>query len=87
MSDTKEIKWFGMKLTPGEKQKIETLAARRDITQKQAVMELVDEAVESEPIETKPGSFLDLSRDVCGSIHGPGDLSTNPKYMEGYGQS
>jgi predicted transcriptional regulator len=27
----------------------------------------------------------ELAADLCGSIEGPSDLSTNPKYMEGFG--
>jgi metal-responsive CopG/Arc/MetJ family transcriptional regulator len=36
--------------------------------------------------ENKAGSFLDLTKDMAGSIEGPPDLSTNRKYLEGYGQ-
>ncbi len=32
-----------------------------------------------------PGSFLDLSYDLAGCLEGPGDLSTNPEHMEGFG--
>ena len=35
---------------------------------------------------TRPGSFLDLVRDLAGSIEGPPDLSTNKAYLEGYGK-
>jgi hypothetical protein len=31
-------------------------------------------------------SCLDLARDLAGSIDGPTDLATNPKYMRGYGR-
>jgi len=31
-------------------------------------------------------SFLDAAREFIGCVEGPGDLSTNPKYMEGYGK-
>jgi hypothetical protein len=31
-------------------------------------------------------SFYDVTKDVCGKFEGPGDLSTNPKYMEGFGK-
>ena len=33
-----------------------------------------------------PGSFLDLSYDLAGCLEGPGDLSTNPEHMEGFGE-
>ena len=32
------------------------------------------------------GSFLDLSRDLVGSVDGPNDLSTNNAYFERYGK-
>jgi hypothetical protein len=32
-------------------------------------------------------SAYELFKPYIGVISGPGDLSTNPKYMEGYGQS
>lgn len=36
---------------------------------------------------TRPArSALDLAGDLVGSIEGPGDLSTNPKYLEGLGK-
>ena len=34
----------------------------------------------------RSGSFLDLARDLAGSIEGPSDLSTNKDYLKGYGQ-
>jgi len=32
------------------------------------------------------GSFLDLSRDLAGSIEAPSDLSTNKEHLDGYGK-
>jgi len=31
-------------------------------------------------------SAYDIMKDLCGVFDGPGDLSTNPKYMEGFGE-
>jgi Arc/MetJ-type ribon-helix-helix transcriptional regulator len=31
-------------------------------------------------------SCYELGRDIWGSLEGPSDLSTNPKYMEGFGR-
>ncbi len=31
-------------------------------------------------------SIYSLSKDLCGSLRGPEDLSQNPAYLEGYGQ-
>lgn len=32
-------------------------------------------------------SFLSAASEFAGALEGPGDLSTNPKYMEGFGES
>jgi hypothetical protein len=32
------------------------------------------------------GAFLDFSEDLAGSIEGPSDLSSNKKYLDGYGK-
>jgi hypothetical protein len=38
-------------------------------------------------LNTTEVSFLEAAREFIGCGEGPEDLSTNPKYMEGYGQS
>jgi hypothetical protein len=45
---------------------------------------LPDQIEKSDTLET---SFLEAAHKFIGSLEGPGDLSTNPKYMDGYGQS
>lgn len=35
----------------------------------------------------EPQSFLEGAKDVIGIAEGPGDLLSNPDYMDGYGQS
>lgn len=35
---------------------------------------------------TAPTSIYSISKDLCGSLQGPEDLSTNSAYLEGYGQ-
>ena len=49
-------------------------------------MDLVDDALAREPIEAPRGSFLDGIEDLVGSVEGPADLSTNPRYMDKFGQ-
>jgi hypothetical protein len=34
----------------------------------------------------EPKSFAEVARASIGAVKGPGDLATNPAYMEGYGQ-
>lgn len=86
--NTTTIKWFGMKVSPEQKKKIEQLAEQRGTNQKEAVMQLVEEAVREESLEPTPGSFYDKHQDSCGHFKGPRDLSSNPeKYMKGFGAS
>ena len=96
MSATKEgassERWFGMRLTPAQKAEIEHLAERKGITQKEAVLEAVQRELKTEPangderpVEVREGSFLDGVEDLIGSVEGPGDLSSNPEHLKGYG--
>lgn len=84
--EKKDIVWFGMKLTPEEKQKIEFLASKKGVSKKEAVMSAINELIVDYDVEVKPGSILEKLQDVVGIGEGPGDLSTNPKYMEGFGK-
>lgn len=62
-------------------------AAQAQGQSKSAVVRVALEAY----LRGKPGgrravSALDLAGDFVGCFEGPGDLSTNPKYMEGFGE-
>lgn len=78
--------WFGMKLTPEQKEKIRILARRRGVSQKQAVMDLVEEKTREGTGPAPKNSFLDGLEHLSGSVNGPGDLSTNPAHMEDFGK-
>jgi Arc/MetJ-type ribon-helix-helix transcriptional regulator len=36
--------------------------------------------------DSRGPSFLDLARDLAGSVEGPEDLSSNKKHLRGYGR-
>lgn len=78
--------WFGMKLTPAQKAKIQRLAKAEGTTAKEAVLRLVDAALEEREQEPRAGSFLDGIEHLVGSVSGPSDLSTNPDHMRGFGR-
>lgn len=40
----------------------------------------------TEKTEAKPQSFFEVAQTSIGAGEGPGDLSTNPEYLQGYGQ-
>ena len=86
MPHSDKFVWFGMKITPEQKRRIKLLAQREGTSQKEAVMRLIEQALETEPLKAPPGSFLDGIEHLIGSVEGPRDLSTNPKYMEGFGK-
>lgn len=87
MGNTKKSTvWFGMKLTPEQKEKIKELARRRGVSQKKAVLDLVEKETKESPKTAPKGSFLDGIEHLFGSVSGPGDLSTNPKYLEEFGR-
>lgn len=88
MSPSKErTVWFGMKLTPAQKAKIKRLARAEGTTAKEAVLRLVDAALDERGDVPRPGSFRDGIEHLVGSVSGPSDLSTNPDHMRGFGRS
>ena len=80
MSTTrKKTVWFGMKLSPEQKEKIKMLARHRGVSQKQVVMDLIEENTKQITASAPKDTFLDGIEHLSGSVSGPGDLSTNPK--------
>jgi hypothetical protein len=47
---------------------------------------IVRKALEQQRDQPGKGSCLDLMEDLCGSVRGPRDLSTNPKHLSGFGR-
>lgn len=95
--EERTTKWFGMRVTPAQKAKIERLAEQHGSIQKAAVLEAVERSLssghadskEEPPIEAQPGSFLEAAGDLIGSIDDPDvptDLSSNPKHMKDHGK-
>ena len=87
---TTSEKWFGMRLTPAQKARIERLAERKGTSQKDAVLAAVSRELsetDDDEVEVQPGSFMEGIEDLAGSVDGPEDLSTNPKYLDDLGQS
>ncbi|MEX0772067.1 MAG: hypothetical protein WEB89_01875 [Balneolales bacterium] len=84
----KPVTWLNMRLTPKEKANITRMARSRGVTTKGFILGLISQEEEKQKVrlEAQPGSFLDGIEDIIGSASGPGDLSTNPEYMEGFGE-
>ena len=75
-----------MKLTPEQKDKIKRLARRRGVSQKQAVMDLVEQQARQLPDDAPRDSFLNGIEHLSGIVDGPSDLSTNPDHLDGFGK-
>jgi hypothetical protein len=86
MAKKERTVWFGMKVTPAQKAKIKLLARQEGITAKEAVLGLVDHALDTSQDAARTGSFLDGIEPLVGSVDGPPDLSANPERMNGFGQ-
>jgi hypothetical protein len=81
--------WFGMRVTPSQKEKIKRLADQKDTTQKAAVLEAVERQLAENGTDEESPSALKLVEDLVGvepDSDAPADLSTNPKHMEDYGK-
>lgn len=78
--------WFGMKVTPEQKQRIRQLAAREGMSAKEAVLRLVDRELASDAPAAPAGSFLAGIEHLVGTVDGPSDLSTNPRHLGGFGR-
>lgn len=66
---------------PAELDEALTQLARRRKSSRSAV---VREAIEA-LTRGENGSVTELAGDLVGRFHGPGDLATNPKYMDDFG--
>ena len=78
--------WFGMRLTPEQKARIKRLAREEGVSAKEAVLRLVDAALDERDAPPPPGSFLDGIEHLVGSVSGPEDLSTDPEHLRDFGR-
>ena len=78
------MKTLSLKVPDALDAKLTALAARRGESKSAVVREAIERYVPEAPGEA--ASLLDLSRDLVGSVSGPKDLATNPKYLEDYGR-
>jgi metal-responsive CopG/Arc/MetJ family transcriptional regulator len=79
------MKTLSIKLPPRLEARLEAAVARRRTTRSRLVREILERhLVASEPA---PESALARAGDLVGSVkRKPKDLSTNPKYLRGFGR-
>ena len=63
------------------------VAASRGLSKSTVIREACGEYLSQQPsVQTIPSLLEQMGDDIVGAISGPGDLSTNPDYLNGYGQ-
>ncbi|NIR53150.1 ribbon-helix-helix protein, CopG family [candidate division KSB1 bacterium] len=65
--------------------RLSTLARKKGLSRSEVVRRALMEYFSNDDADDS-GTFLDLARDLAGSIEGPRDLSTNKTHLEGYGK-
>lgn len=79
------MKAITVKLPDALRVRLQAEAARRGVSLGAVVREAAETYVVEAPTRKRLTAY-DLSKDLCGSLRGgPGDLSTNPKYLEELG--
>ena len=78
------MKTISLKVTDSLLQKLERTARQRGQSKSDLVRAALAQFLNGEGAVT-PGSALEAAGPWVGCCEGPGDLSTNPKYMEGFG--
>lgn len=79
------MKTISLKVPDKLHAQLERLAKSRKQTKSDIVREALEQMLNGQE-RSRPVSALELAGELVGSCQGPGDLSTNPKYMEGYGK-
>lgn len=79
------MKTLSLKLPEILESQLDIFARKNGMSKSEMVRHALFEYFSREDV-IRSGSFLDLARDLAGSIKGPSDLATNKDYLEGYGK-
>jgi hypothetical protein len=71
------------KVSPETAAKLKAAAAAKRVTKSKYVRDLLEARLKKEKVKL---SFYEEMKDIIGCFDGPSDLSTNPKYMKGFGR-
>lgn len=80
------MKTLSFKLTKSLDSRIAAMAKERRVSKSAVVREALEFFFANGRHRKKKPSAYDLAKDLIGCVEGPGDLSYNPKYMEGFGE-
>jgi metal-responsive CopG/Arc/MetJ family transcriptional regulator len=76
------MKTLSLKLPPGLSVKLERAAKKCGRSKSELVRAALEQFLKAE----RPMSARELAGDLVGCGEGPGDLSTNPEHMQGFGE-
>jgi hypothetical protein len=79
------MKTISLKLPGGLHAKLDRAAKQRRQSKSDVVRAALEQFLNGEPA-APAGSLLQAVQPWIGCVAGPGDLSTNPKYMEDFGK-
>jgi hypothetical protein len=79
------MKTISLKLTDNLLRKLERTARERGQSKSDVIRSALEQYLNGERT-LPPGSALEAALPWIGCVEGPGDLATNPKYMEGFGE-
>jgi len=80
------MKTTSIKMDEDLENKITYLSKEKGITKSMLIREALVEYLSNNEVKSR-GSFSALAKDLSGSLEGAKDLSTNPKYLAGFGNS
>ncbi len=80
------MKAGSVKVTDALMRKLEHTARQRGQSKSALIRSALEQYLNGDGAGSRPLSVLDVLGDLVGCAKGPGDLATNPKYMEGFGE-
>lgn len=75
-----------IKLPESLASQLDAEARRLNLPKSRMARQFLEDGLNRNQKKARKGrSFHDLAKDLCGSVSGPRDLSTNLRHMEGFG--
>ena len=79
------MKTVSLKLAESLDEQLTAVAAKRGASKSALVREALKAFIQTEK-SVRPGSCLELAKDLIGCVEGPPDLSFGKKHMKGFGR-
>ena len=80
------MKTLSLKIPEQLERRIAHEVARRRMPKSALIREALEKHLGGISRKGGPPGFIDLAGDLIGRYSGPGDVSTNPKYMKDFGK-